>query len=257
MKIIVLDDELSSLSTFLPHIIDDSEIECQMFMNESIAAINYVKNNPVEVAFLDIKMPNANGIEVAKTMLSFKPDIKIVFISAYAENEKEIIEALDGKVAGFCHKPYRKETLLKMLAEFKKNPSVPKIFIKTLDRFDLFVNGVAVDFSSSKAKELFALLVDAKGSYVGLETAIDALWPNKNAELGKRLYRDAVSRLRLTLKEAGVEDLVTFERARAVINVKGATCDTWEILNDGTDYTGRYLTQYGWSILTESALGNV
>lgn len=109
MRIIILDDELSALNTFLPHILDDTKIECQMFMNEPVRAVEYVKNNPVEVAFLDIKMPSANGIEVAKKMLFHKPDIKIVFISAYAENEERIIKELDGKVAGFCHKPYRSE----------------------------------------------------------------------------------------------------------------------------------------------------
>lgn len=254
MRIIILDDELSALNTFLPHILDDTKIECQMFMNEPVRAVEYVKNNPVEVAFLDIKMPSTNGIEVAKKMLFHKPDIKIVFISAYAENEERIIKELDGKVAGFCHKPYRKETLLKMLADFKNRQARPEIFIKTFDRFDLFVNGVAVDFSSSKAKELLALLVDARGSYVGLDAAIETLWPNKNVDLSKRLYRDAVSRLRLTLKAAGAEDLVSFERARAVINVKAATCDMWNCLESGRKYSGRYLPQYGWSVLTETIL---
>lgn len=248
MKIIVLDDELSALNTFLPYVIDDEIIECKMFMNEPESAVEYAEANNVAVAFLDIKMPKMNGIDVAKRLLTVRPNIKIVFISAYADNEEQIKKELDGKVAGFCHKPFRRETLLKLLADFKNGQNKKKVFIKTFDSFDLFVNDVAVDFSSSKAKELLALLTDANGSFVNIDVATSALWPNKNADLGKRLYRDAVSRLRLTLKNAGVENIVTFERGRAVINKENATCDMWNLTESGGKLGERYLPTYDWSL---------
>lgn len=254
MKIIVVDDEISALSTFLPNVVDDMDIECKMFMNAPRQALEYLRINDVQAVFLDIKMPEIDGVVLAERMLEIKPNLKIVFISAYAENEKEIIDRLNGKEVSFCHKPYRKETLLKILSALRESNDDEKPFLKTFDSFDLFVGGVAVDFSSSKAKELLALLVDAQGSYVTMDTAIGNLWPNKNAELAKRLYRDAVSRLRLTLKEAGAQDLVTFERARAVINVKAAECDLWNYLKRGGNFSGRYLPQYDWSIVTESFL---
>ncbi len=254
MKIIVVDDEISALSTFLPNVVDDMDIECKMFMNAPRQALEYLRINDVQAVFLDIKMPEIDGVVLAERMLEIKPNLKIVFISAYAENEKKIADRLNGKEIDFCHKPYRKEAVLKILSKLKENKAPLRPFLKTFDSFDLFVDGVAVDFSSSKAKELLALLTDAQGSFVTMDTAIGNLWPNKNAELAKRLYRDAVSRLRLTLKEANVEDLVTFERARAVINVKAADCDLWNYLKSGGNFSGRYLPQYDWSIVTESFL---
>lgn len=254
MKIILVDDELSALNAFLPNVVDDLDIECKMFMGAPRAALEYVRVNCVDVAFLDVRMPEIDGIDLAERMLTVKPAIKIVFISAYARDEKAISERLNGRVAGFCHKPYSADGVKRLLASLNAESAQPKLFIRTFDAFDLFANGVAVDFSSSKAKELLALLTDARGSFVTIDTACGNLWADRNAELGKRLYRDAVCRLRLTLKEVGAESLVTFERGRAVINTKAASCDMWDFLKNGGAFSGRYMPQYDWSIVTEAML---
>ena len=254
MKIIVVDDEMAALNTFLPNVVDSLNIECKMFMNAPRAALEYVRINKVDAAFLDIRMPEIDGVELAERMLDLRPTLKIVFISAYAQDEAVIAERLNGRVVGFCHKPYNAETIKLLLSSLNAETAQPKLHLRTFDAFDLFVNGVAVDFSSRKAKELLALLTDARGSYVSMDTAIGNLWADKNAELGKRLYRDAVCRLRLTLKEVGAEELVTFERGRAVINTRLATCDLWDFIENGGMFSGRYMPQYDWSIITEATL---
>lgn len=254
MKIIIVDDELSALNTFLPNVVDDMNVECKMFMNSPRAALEYVRINKVDAAFLDIKMPEIDGVDLAERMLAVNPELKVVFISAYAKDEKAICDRLNGKVAGFCHKPYSAESLKILLASLQAATSKPSIYLRTFDAFDLFINGVAVDFSSAKSKELLALLTDARGSYVTMDTAIGNLWADRNAELGKRLYRDAVCRLRLTLKANGAQDLVTFERGRAIINTQAASCDMWDFLEKSGVFSGRYMPQYDWSIVTESML---
>lgn len=254
MKIIVVDDELSALSTFLPNVIDNAGIECKMFMNAPRSALEYMRVNKVDVAFLDIKMPEIDGIDLAERMLAVNAELKIVFISAYAQDEEGIKKRLHGNVVGFCHKPYSDEKIKRLLVSLDTGASQPKIYLRTFDAFDLFVNGVAIDFSCGKAKELLALLTDAQGSYVTMDTAVGNLWPEKNAELGKRLYRDAVCKLRLKLKEYGIEELVTFERGRCVINTQAAICDMWDFINNGGVFSGRYMPQYDWSIVRESML---
>lgn len=254
MKMIVVDDELSALNTFLPNVVDEMNIDCRMFMNAPRAALEYVRINKVDAAFLDIKMPEIDGIDLAERMLALNENLMIVFVSAYAQNEQAIRKRLNGKVAGFCHKPYSADSVKTLLASLKSANMQSRLYLRTFDAFDLFVNGVAVDFTSAKSKELLALLTDARGSYVTMDTAVGNLWPDRNAELGKRLYRDAVCRLRLLLKEVGAEALVTFERGRAVLNTKAATCDMWTYIENGGAFSGRYMPQYGWSIITESML---
>lgn len=65
--------------------------------------------------------------------------------------------------------------------------------IHTFGRFDLFLNGHAIDFSSRKAKELLALLVARRGGIVEMEFAVDLLWEEEPfSEQVKGRFRKAV-----------------------------------------------------------------
>ncbi|MDE6442506.1 MAG: response regulator [Clostridia bacterium] len=250
MKIIVLDDELAALNTFLP-IVLDSEIEYKMFKDDPFAALDYVRKEKVDIAVLDVKMPKVDGITLAKKMIEADGNIKIIIVSGYRQDKEQIKKHLGGNLAGFLDKPFDSANFNEIISSVNIKP---KIFIKTFNAFDLFVNGKAVQFSSSKAKELLALLTDANGSYVQMETAVDCLWADKDYDHGKVLYRDAVCRLRLTLQQNGIERLVRFERARAIIDVERAECDYWDILKSGGIFAARYLPQYEWAVDTEAML---
>lgn len=250
MKLILLDDEVASLNNFLPMIVDTG-YECGMFKDDPYSALDYITKEKVDVAVLDVRMPKIDGITLAEKMIEIDCNIKIIIISGYSQNEEEIKKRIGSNLAGILYKPYDIAEFNKILAAVSL---VPKVFIKTFNGFDLFVNGKAVRFSSAKAKELLALLTDANGSYVQMETAVDYLWQNKDSEHGKNLYRDAVCRLRITLQQNGIERLVRFERGRAIIDVEQAECDYWNILKNGGVFVARYLPHYEWAVDTEAML---
>lgn len=250
MKLIMLDDEVAALNNFLQMVVDTG-FECRLFKNEPSAALECVANEKIDVAVLDVRMPKIDGITLAEKMIEIDNNIKIIIISAYSQNEKEIERRLGKNLIDILYKPYDAADFNKALSSITPDPD---IFIKTFNGFDLFVNGKAVRFSSAKAKELLALLTDANGSYVQMETAVDNLWQNKDYEHGKNLYRDAVCRLRLTLQQNGIARLVRFERGRAVIDTERASCDYWNILKNGGVFMARYLPQYEWAVDTEAML---
>ena len=51
--------------------------------NKGQFLLEYIKNNPIDILFLDIDMPEIDGFEVAKILSQQYPEVKIVFISAY------------------------------------------------------------------------------------------------------------------------------------------------------------------------------
>lgn len=55
-------------------------------------AIEYVQNYPIDLAILDIALPEMNGIELLKKIKEIKPDIEAIMITAYKDAEK-VVEA--------------------------------------------------------------------------------------------------------------------------------------------------------------------
>lgn len=87
--------------------------------NNAFSLLTYVMDEmkqQVDVVFMDIRLKNQNGIQVAETLLSEFPNIKIVFMSTYIERVKEIFRI---NPVYFLTKPiemvYLKDALYKVI----------------------------------------------------------------------------------------------------------------------------------------------
>jgi len=256
MKILVVDDESAALSNFLAEIMDEPDLDYKMLRNPE-DALDYAKKNKIDAAFLDINMPQMNGVDLAEKLVALNPSIDIIFISGYANNESEITDRLGKNLKGFCRKPYDTNTLYRFIHGLSDRAATLKVNVKTFGLFDISYHGKSIRFSSTKSKELLAFLIEKEGAYVPMDIAMTALWPEKSAHLAKKLYRDAVIRLKLTLKEHGLEALVYFFRAELSLNRVLVNCDLWQAKdnNDFTKYNFEYMTQYAeWSSERQFAL---
>ena len=116
--------------------------------------------------------------------------------------------------------------------------------IHTFGRFDLFLNGHAIDFSSRKAKELLALLVARRGGIVEMEFAVDLLWEEEPfSEQVKGRFRKAVMNLKNTLRDHGLLWMLHSERGRMYLETKGVSCDYYELM----EFSDEFMAQYSWS----------
>lgn len=257
MNIIVVDDEFSALNVFLSNIVDSPDINFTMFHKNPCGAVEYVKKNSVDAAFLDINIEEINGIELAKNIIAVNNKIKIVFISGFAQNETKIKNELGDNLIGFCPKPYSKSLLDEFFRTIKQRiSSVKEIYFKTFGGFDMLLDDAVVPFRSTKSKELLALLVHKSGLMLTMDAVISYLWSEKSVELAKRLYRDAVYRLRLVLNENGL-NFVTFGRGCITLEkIENIHCDMWDFIfnEDDLNYNYEYLPNYDWSIEMQSKL---
>ena len=126
------------------------------------------------------------------------------------------------------------------------------IFIRTFGHFDVFVDGEAILFNHSKAKELLALLVDRRGGFVGATEAISCLWedePANNTTLSR--CRKAALHLRETLHKHGIEYLMETVNGKRRIAVGNCDCDYYQYLqhvSGGSHQTpDSYLKEYSWA----------
>ena len=255
MNVIVLDDEKESLLVFASHAIDVPDLSLNVFSSRYEEALHYARLHKVDAAFLDIVMPGMDGVSFAKSLIEIAPDAKIVFITGYAQDEEAIEKEIGRNFFAFCYKPYEKKEIHEIFARMMDEDK-PSVVFKAFPRFDMYVNGILVDFERAKAKELLALLVDHRGGEVTIEEAVTKLWVDKDYDLAARLYRDAASRLRMKLSEYGVANLVNFARGRASLHCEGASCDYWDYLDgDRSLFKGEYMRPYEWAAEQENYMG--
>src|SRR5699024_2760886 len=105
--------------------------------------LQFLRENPVDAAFLDIEMPEMNGIVLAEKMREIMPDLVVVFITGY---EQYTLDALKIKADYYLTKPYDTKDIREVLERAKLLSARQKkrVYIRTFGRFDVFIDGQAV-----------------------------------------------------------------------------------------------------------------
>ena len=251
MKTILVDDELWGLKRFEMECADMEEIEIIGSFQNPEKALALAETQRVDLAFLDVEMPEMSGLDLSEKLRELYPDIIIIFVSAY---DKYMVEAMSKRKADhYLLKPYTAEDVRAELerAKLLSARQRKKVVIHTFGNFEIFVGDKPVQFSSQKAKELLAILVDAQGESVTAEDAFSRMWehlPYNHTEAGR--YRKALGKLQNTLIEAGIENILSyFPRARA-LRRDMVECDFYDMLDEKEsairEYTGHYMNQYSW-----------
>lgn len=244
MKIIIVDDEMHALQLFLADLIG-YDVEYRFFNDDRSGILKYVAENRPEAAFLDINMPGINGVDLACELVAAQPSVKLVFTTGLDISRQDLPAAVAANTLGFLYKPYNRDELRRYLSEI--DHKTVKMTVKTFGAFDCFLNGRLVRFSSSKSKELFALLIAYSGKMLTMTDAISQLWPDIDTDKSKILYRDAVWRLRKTLSELHF-GCVDFGRACLVLDTSNIVCDYWDyIAGRNTNYNGEFMKSFDWS----------
>jgi hypothetical protein len=133
------------------------------------------------------------------------------------------------------------------------------VFARTFGHFDLFVDGVPITFSSSKEKELMALLIDRNGGTLTPNQAIGYLWEDE--EISERIssrYRKLAMNLKNTLTKNGIEHILINNHGTRSINVSEIKCDYYELLAGNEKYINAfhnsYMSDYSWAEETLATL---
>ncbi|MCR5741391.1 MAG: response regulator [Gammaproteobacteria bacterium] len=270
MKALVADDELLALYNINSIVSKNEHIESVEQFSNSSQALEYVKNNDVDIAFLDIEMGVVSGIDVAKAIRARNFNTYIVFTSGY----DYAITAFEIKANGYVLKPYDSskidyeiecafdrlsvlngQSLTPIGSKIDKNK---RIRFKTMPSFDMFVDGKIVPITSAKSKEFLALLVDRKGSSMTLDYIVSVLWEDKDDSTGKAYFRVILQRLNNVLRSLDIEDLIIHSKNQYSLNTELCTCDYYDILKGDRQtmeqFVGEYMNEYSWAEDTTSVL---
>ncbi|MDD2619784.1 MAG: response regulator [Syntrophomonadaceae bacterium] len=185
MKAVLIDDEYYALQGLKMVFEEIGGIEIAgMFEDvfEALAAMEAI--NP-EIIFLDIEMPELDGIKAFNRILASHPAVNIVFVTAY---NHYAVQAFELNALDYVIKPVKKERLAKTLERIKpligQTSSAKRITINCFGRLSVLVDGqeINVGWRTKKAEELIAYLLCEKGRFVNKEKIAEALWPELDGE---------------------------------------------------------------------------
>jgi two-component system response regulator AlgR len=134
LKILLVDDEPLARSR-LRELLGDIAIQ---FASEvvgeaanGIAALEFIRENPVDVVLADIRMPGMDGIELAGHLGAFERPPAVIFTTAY---DNYAVQAFDLNAVDYLLKPVRTQRLLTALLKIAAAPQPEPALLADIGR---------------------------------------------------------------------------------------------------------------------------
>jgi DNA-binding NtrC family response regulator len=121
-KILVLDD-LPDAATMLKRILEGDGHTVFAFTDED-AALDFIAQNNVHLAILDVKLKKMSGIDVLKEIKKTSPATRVIILTAYPTPETAC-ESMRLGAVDYCVKPIDADELEAKVAEVLGLPSAP------------------------------------------------------------------------------------------------------------------------------------
>ena len=247
MIAIAVDDEALMLGALVAAIEASPDITEVASFSDCEKALDFVKNNLLDVAFLDINMRGMGGLALAESILSARPGCKIVFCTGY---EEYAIPAFKLHASGYLMKPISAEDVQGEIDNIKGIRKKEKLLtVKCFGNFEVYAKNETLVFKRLKTKELFAFLVDRNGAGMTAKQICAALFPDDTDDAKNSAYlRQLVMDLKNTLKAVGAENVLCHDIPCYSVDTGLIRCDYFSYLETGKpEFHGEYMTQYSWA----------
>lgn len=109
---VIVEDEFPAREELKYFLTKHKEISLEKEFENPIDSLKYLQENKVDVVFLDINMPELDGMSLGKILTKLNPNIKIIFITAYRDYAAEAFEI---KAFDYLLKPYSEKRITEVL----------------------------------------------------------------------------------------------------------------------------------------------
>jgi len=261
MNVICIDDERILMEDTVSMCRELPEVGRVNGFTKAADALEWMNSNPVDLALLDIDMPDMNGLELAIRIKDKSPDTAVIFLTGYAQYA---VDAFKLRASGYLLKPVSKEALaadVRYVYSMKGKTLLAKkrVSVRTFGGFEVSVDGRQVKFHMTKCKELLAYLVDRQGCSVTRPELSAILWEDRIYDRKQQKTLDVYIRsLRDTLTEYGIERILEMQRGALRAVPKEFDCDVYRFFAGDPEavnaYRGEYMSAYSWASITEGVM---
>lgn len=209
MRAILVDDELLALQFLEKQLIKLNDI--RVIGKFTFLDVNKEEKliNETDIVFLDIEMPETNGLELADLLLQMKPDLIIIFVTAFNEYA---VEAFDLNALDYILKPVDTERLSRTLKRIEKSkPDKPTqidsdnqiLNVKLCNDLSFQIEDQDfkhIKWRTTRAKDLFLYLLHNEGQANHKAALVDLFWSDLPEDSGYSQLYTAIYHIRKTIK---------------------------------------------------------
>ncbi len=122
---LIVDDE-PDLCWALENLLASKGLPCQTARTAQ-AALDLMKTHRFQLAFLDVTLPDMNGLELARQLRKLDPLLRFVIVSGYLNNEAvAVAQAKAERLISACiSKPFLHEEILRVIADLAVADGAP------------------------------------------------------------------------------------------------------------------------------------
>ncbi|GEM04805.1 hypothetical protein HMI01_17930 [Halolactibacillus miurensis] len=236
MKLLLLDDERMAIE-HMKYLLNKSEVIKSVSMTSFLSptdALKWMEDNIVDVIFIDIEMPEMDGLVVANKMKDIQPNLEIVFVTAFQEYA---VEAFELHALDYLLKPVRlqrmDQTLLRIERRLQEKVNEQITLSSTqsihlLGKVSIESSGQPIDFKwrKGRVKELFLLLLHSRHRAMSKFDIIDYIWSDLSDKKASTQLHMTIYRLRQIINTFNLDLSIEFQdEAYQMLLGKTATVD--------------------------------
>lgn len=207
MKAIIVDDELLLLNR-LKHLLIENGVDVVGAYVNPLEACEKVKELSPDVVFLDIEMPDLNGLALGERIQESQPETEIVFVTAY---DRYAVDAFNLYAIDYVMKPVQMVRLRKTISRLENKLNCKQEGkVEHRPTFKLFKtmsvvieNGhvETMKWRTAKAQELFAYMFYNQGTVIYRDTILELFWSDFDTKRAAQQLYTTVYHIRQTLKK--------------------------------------------------------
>lgn len=170
IKCIAVDDEPIALQLLCRFIEREESLTLKASFNSAFMALKYVEEHEVDCLFLDIQMPDLNGIELVQLIRKRKIQPIIIFVSAHS---RFAIEGFKVSASDFLLKPYSIEDFNATVEKINNQTHLQELALKEEEQTQaLFLK---IDARQVKIVLSTILYIESMKDYVKIYTTVRSM----------------------------------------------------------------------------------
>lgn len=233
LRVIIVDDEILAIELLARFLSEIGNINVIATFTRASDALAFLQNDVPDIIFLDIEMPDMNGILMGENLRSRGMFSDIVYVTAY---DHYAVKAFEVHATDYIMKPIEKERLsktIRTIVERKGHARIPAVKEEVtpdkgltatlMGAFVLYsTEGQPIKWRTKKVKELCAYLLHQNRS-VHRYQVIDDLWPDTPVEKAVSLLYTTVYQLRKMFLDQSYAHAIAYVDERFSLSIEVAT----------------------------------